>query len=160
MLRINKKFLTFWSNRGIIYYKIEKKEIILGLPKKLIGDRMGDLSANFSRREFKCKCGKCRNYDTVDSELIRLVEIVRMLNNNIGFSPTSGHRCPDHNFKVKGGSNSLHLVGRAADCPVKNPVEVYYALTEMFPDKWGFGVYPTFIHVDTRSDGVWRKPYV
>ena len=36
---------------------------------------MGDLSENFSRHEFACKCG-CGN-DTVDAELIRVLQSVR-----------------------------------------------------------------------------------
>ncbi|BEB16509.1 hypothetical protein VEE45_23520 [Escherichia coli] len=34
------------------------------------------LSKHFSRKEFKCKCGKC-DYDTIDAELLVILEDVR-----------------------------------------------------------------------------------
>lgn len=109
---------------------------------------MGDISKHFSRYEFECNCG-CKS-DTVDVELIMLCETVREF---VGVSiiPNSGHRCFKHNYDEGGQPDSQHVLGKAADLPVPNPSKVYKMLNEKFPNKYGFGLYATFIHVDCRS---------
>ncbi len=75
------------------------------------------LSKHFSRKEFKCKCGKC-DYDTIDAELLVILEDVR---EHFG-KPViinSGNRCPTHNKNVGGATNSYHVRGRAADIVIK-----------------------------------------
>lgn len=73
---------------------------------------MGDLSKNFSRREFACKCG-C-GFDDVSPKLANLVQEIRdELGKKIFID--SGCRCPTHNRRVKGVKNSGHLTGEAAD---------------------------------------------
>lgn len=109
------------------------------------------LSENFWRWEFKCKCGKCTNYDTVDVQLIELCEIVRKLNGNKSLRVVSGHRCPTHNRNVGGAPSSLHVLGRAADLAVDNPKEIYDKMCLLYPEQFGFGYYPEFIHVDSRG---------
>lgn len=116
------------------------------------------LSENFRRKEFKCKCGNCTNFDTVDVQLIELCEIVRKLNGNKKLTVISGHRCPKHNRKVGGAQNSLHKLGRAADLAVDNPKDIYDKLCQLYPDRYGFGLYKHFIHVDTRKKPArWKK---
>jgi uncharacterized protein YcbK (DUF882 family) len=76
---------------------------------------MGDLSKNFSRREFACKCG-C-GFDKIDQRLVNLVQEIR---DEFG-QPVyieSGCRCPKHNRKVGGVWNSGHTTGEAADIRV------------------------------------------
>jgi len=110
---------------------------------------MGDrLSNNFLRSEFECRCG-C-GQDTVDIELIRLCEEVREFEGE-SIAPSSGNRCTTHNKKEGGGKKSQHLYGRAADLPVKNSLLVYNWLCRMYPDQYGFGLYNSFVHVDSRS---------
>lgn len=73
---------------------------------------MGDLSANFSRAEFRCPDGCGR--DNVDPNLVLVMQRLR---NMLG-SPlhvVSGVRCVRHNRRVGGIPNSEHLAGRAAD---------------------------------------------
>jgi len=116
---------------------------------------MGDLSDHFSRSEFRCKCQNCGR-DTVDTELLMLCEIVRHVEGG-PVAVTSGHRCRAHNKRVGGaqpmGANpgSQHLYGRAADLIVSSPAEVYAYLCRRFPDKYGFGLYDRWVHVDSRS---------
>jgi len=112
---------------------------------------MGDLSKHFSRSEFACKCG-C-GFNTVDKELLELVELVRELNGNVPLTPNSGCRCTNYNRRVGGGTKSQHLYGRAADLPVRDPKTVYSQLTRIYPDTMGFGLYSKFIHVDCRTFG-------
>ena len=109
---------------------------------------MGALSENFSRAEFACRCG-C-GHDTVDAELLTLCEVVRHLEGG-PVVVTSGHRCRVHNRRVGGASDSQHLYGRAADLIVSSPPEVYAYLKQRFPDRYGFGLYDRWVHVDSRS---------
>jgi len=109
---------------------------------------MGDISKHFSRYEFACKCG-CGK-DTVDVELVKLCEVSREF---VGASitPSSGCRCPRHNKEVGGGDKSQHLLCKAGDLPVDNPRDLYNFLCSKYPNKYGFGLYNTFVHADCRS---------
>lgn len=125
---------------------------------------MGDLSKNFSRNEFACKCG-C-GFDTVDVQLIDILEVVWQFadshsNDKIFVKINSGCRCLQHNGHVGGGENSKHLIGRAADncvAPSKKdqvvvtPEQVFYFLDSKYPDTLGLGLYESFVHVDSRKN--------
>lgn len=111
---------------------------------------MGDISKNFSRHEFACH-GGC-GFDTVDVELIMLAEEVRKINGNKPIMPNSGCRCQRHNKDIGGNKYSMHLTGKAADMPVDNPRMVFDELCRRHPDRYGFGLYETFVHIDSRSD--------
>lgn len=114
---------------------------------------MGDLSKHFSRVEFKCQCGEC-NYDTVDSELLSLLESLR---EHFGkpILITSGNRCPKHNKKIGGSPKSQHLHGRAADIIIEgvSPRSVTSYLKIFNAGRYGIGGYSNFTHIDTRSNG-------
>jgi len=109
---------------------------------------MGDLSENFSRKEFECGCG-CGT-DTIDAELIRILQDVRDKFGPIKIN--SGVRCRDHNKKVGGVKTSQHIKGRAADIvPLDCDLPaVWNYINEIYPNT-GLGLYGDFIHVDTRG---------
>lgn len=112
---------------------------------------MGDLTQNFSRHEFACKCG-C-GQDTVDWATLELLEVIRKAFGDRPITILSGNRCPKHNAAVGGAKDSQHLRSRAADIVVEGatPAEVFDYL-----DGWhegGLGSYETFTHVDTRTAG-------
>ena len=111
---------------------------------------MGDISENFSRSEFACKCG-C-GLDSVDVELLRILETLRS-HFDRPITINSGHRCVDYNAFVGGSSNSQHLYGRAADIVVDgiDPALVYELADQM--GIGGAGEYSTFTHVDSRTNG-------
>ena len=111
---------------------------------------MGDLSSNFSRAEFACKCG-C-GLDTVDVELLAIVETIRQ-HYDASVKVTSGCRCPARNEQEGGSEKSQHLVCRAADIQVEGveAVEVFEYLDNLFPNTHGLGKYRIFTHVDSRS---------
>lgn len=112
------------------------------------------LSRHFSRIEFVCRCG-C-GMDTVDSELIAVLELIRER-----FGPVhiiSGNRCKEHNKAVGGADDSQHLYSKAADILSKGhkPKEVVEWLDKQFPDTYGIGEYDTWVHVDVRKErGRW-----
>lgn len=113
---------------------------------------MGDLSQNFSRAEFMCKCG-CHAVK-VDTRLVTALQQLRdALNKPITIN--SAYRCPRHNAAVGGVANSEHPQGEAADIKVVGmTVRQLYAAAEKIPAfmNGGIGVYPEgdFIHVDVR----------
>jgi uncharacterized protein YcbK (DUF882 family) len=112
----------------------------------LEGDDMGDLSKDFNRREFACKCG-C-GFDRPSERLVNLIQRVR---DKVGQPLTlvSGCRCTKHNKNVgskvlgkapvvRGGvgdeTASAHTRGEAADIRVKgmSKLQLYKLLTEMY----------------------------
>lgn len=108
------------------------------------------LSNNFKRHEFQCHCG-C-GFDTVDAELLKVLEIVRAHFKNRPVKINSACRCRKHNRKVGGKANSKHLYGIAADIVVKgvSPAKVYDFLDKLYSDTYGLGKYKKFTHVDVR----------
>ena len=111
---------------------------------------MGDLSINFNRGEFACKCG-C-GFDTVDFELVIVLEMLRK-KFDAPILINSGCRCESYNAKIKGSAKSQHILGRAADIVVAgtSPALVYEFISEMNKNRYGVGKYNTFTHIDTRS---------
>lgn len=116
---------------------------------------MGDLSRDFNRAEFKCKCGKCEQIGPD----YRLVAHLQDLRNEFGAPITinSGHRCAAYNQRVGGAKASKHILGIAADITVKGmtPNQVQEHLLKKFHNRYGIGRYNTFTHFDVR-DGTSR----
>lgn len=118
---------------------------------------MGDLSKNFSRSEFACRCG-CgfgTNVGDIDLGLVRALQTLRdML--NVPLKIRSGCRCASWNRAVGGVRNSQHLYGKAADV-VSDYVswERIAQVADRIPifREGGLGRYPTkkFVHMDTRG---------
>ena len=108
------------------------------------------LSRNFSRYEFKCKCGQC-DFDTVDVELVQILQDIRDIFGVVTI--TSGNRCAEYNRAIGGAVNSYHVRGRAADIQVLGvePSAIADYLENAYPDRLGIGRYNTFTHVDTRT---------
>ncbi len=111
---------------------------------------MGDISKNFSRSEFACKCN-C-GFATVDVELLKVLETVRT-HFNKPIKINSSCRCDSHNKSVGGSQGSKHKQGIAADIVVKGikAYEVYLFLDGFMPNNYGIGTYKTFTHIDTRK---------
>lgn len=106
------------------------------------------ISQHYTRAEIACKCG-C-GFDSMDVETLRVADEAREFE-GAPITPSSGCRCPSHNRAVGGSSKSLHVQARAMDLPSRDPVALYNYLCEKYPDKYGFGLYKTFVHVDTKS---------
>lgn len=111
---------------------------------------MGDISKNFSRSEFACKCG-C-GFQTIDVDLIKILETIRS-HFKEPVKINSACRCDEHNARVKGSQASKHKQGIAADIIVRDvkPYDVYLFLDSFMPNSYGLGLYKTFTHVDVRK---------
>ena len=73
---------------------------------------MGDLTKDFSRSEFACKCG-C-GFDQIDPRVVDMCQVIR---DKLG-APVrinSACRCAKHNAQVGGVKGSYHTKGLAAD---------------------------------------------
>ncbi len=111
---------------------------------------MGDLSENFSRSEFMCKCG-C-GFSTVDVDLLATLEVVRKKFRQ-PIKINSACRCEEYNALIGGAQASKHKQGIAADITVKNikPYDVYLFLDGYMPNSYGLGTYKAFTHIDVRK---------
>tara|TARA_B100000470_G_scaffold9047_1_gene6297 strand:+ start:452 stop:814 length:363 start_codon:yes stop_codon:yes gene_type:complete len=110
---------------------------------------MGDLTANFNRAEYACKCG-CGK-DNVKDELALKVQQVRdIVQRSIRIN--SGVRCPDHNATIKATLTSSHIGGWAADLGYTGSGERYQLLNAAFQVFDRVGIAKTFIHVDVDAN--------
>lgn len=111
---------------------------------------MGDLTANFSRKEFACKCG-C-GFDDVSLELVAVLQDLRE-HFGLPIVINSACRCEEHNERVGGSKGSKHKEGIAADIVVRGklPKEVHAYLINKYGGKYGIGRYNTFTHIDVRN---------
>lgn len=67
----------------------------------------------------------------------------------------SGYRSPAYNSAIGGASKSLHMRFNALDCGVSYPGLLFRILMQMRDAgqfQGGLGLYPTFVHVDTRGE--------
>lgn len=111
---------------------------------------MGDISKHFDRQEIACKCG-C-GFDTMDAETLKVADEIRDFVGS-SITPSSGARCLAHNVEIGGSKNSQHTKGRAMDLPVPDPGAVYRFLCTRYEGLYGIGVYHSFVHIDTRTNG-------
>ena len=115
---------------------------------------MGNLTANFNREEYACKCGCGR--DNIKNELAASVQLVRDIVKR-GIVITSGVRCETHNTSIKATPSSSHIDGWAADLAYKGSAERYQLLNATIQVFDRVGIAKNFIHVDvdsTKSPGV------
>lgn len=87
----------------------------------------------------------------VDKELIKILEKVRKHFGRPVYV-TSGNRNKAHNLKAGGEPDSMHLLGIAADFKVMGipAKEVYNYIDSQYPYTLGLGLYPSWVHMDTR----------
>ena len=117
------------------------------------------ITTNFNRQEFDCKDGTvvpnhllsnvkqvCENLEVLRTYLKAPISITG-----------SGYRTKQHNKRVGGASNSLHLTASAADINVKGytPKQVYDAILFLISQgkmkEGGVGLYKGFVHYDVRG---------
>jgi hypothetical protein len=72
---------------------------------------MGDLTANFDKRDFQCRCPTCAADGLRPATKISVVEAVQRIRDAIG-SPlvvSRGVSCASHNEDIGGAKDSRHL---------------------------------------------------
>jgi zinc D-Ala-D-Ala carboxypeptidase len=122
---------------------------------------MGDLSANFMRREFACQGEACCNHSA--PVLPALVSSLQQMRDIIGepINITSGFRCIKHNKAIGGAEGSKHTTAEAADLALISgmTIDEMAELAKKVPmfDRGGIILYPTWIHVDVRLSGKYYK---
>tara|TARA_R110002020_G_scaffold195559_2_gene396562 strand:+ start:574 stop:948 length:375 start_codon:yes stop_codon:yes gene_type:complete len=111
---------------------------------------MGDVSENFNRSEFACKCG-C-GLDCVSEYLISRLQAVRTA---LGqpMVITSGTRCSEWNAKIKASAGSSHVpdsvgLSYAVDIKCDNSMFRHKLLEVAFPVFDRIGIHPKFLHFD------------
>ena len=125
---------------------------------------MGGVTKNISRHELACSCG-C-DFDSMDVETVNVVQdaadhFAEVLGvDRVVVVITSAARCFEYNRSPGVGSNdrSQHPKARAVDFRIVGvtPLKIYSYLSRKYRGKYGLGRYPTFVHVDTRSNGPTR----
>ena len=116
---------------------------------------MGDLSQNFSRSEFQCRCncGLGMREGDISEELISRLQIVRMAYSK-PMRILSGLRCPAHNQNIKGSPTSSHMKGLAVDIEAPSGADMHKLVSKLIPFFKRMGIYQKqrFIHVDVDED--------
>jgi uncharacterized protein YcbK (DUF882 family) len=116
------------------------------------------LTNNFSLNEFACKDNTPVPYELKSKvqALAKQLQILRdYLNEPIHIN--SGYRTPAYNKKIGGKPNSYHIKAMAADITVKSktPKQLALVIEKLISNGTlkigGIGVYPGFVHVDTRK---------
>ena len=125
---------------------------------------MGDITNNFSLREFRCKDGTDVP-DELRENIILLCENLQILRDHIGkpIRIISGYRSPKYNRRIGGARRSQHMTAKAADLRVSGmtPHELKQAIETLIKEgkmmKGGVGLYTTFTHYDVRGRNArWR----
>lgn len=122
------------------------------------------LNAYFKRHEFRCRgmdVGICScGLATVDHFSLEVVTAARIYF-NAKCIVTSGCRCFEYNEHVQkvknsnyvpGSSKSQHMKLWAIDHFIEGvaPEQLYRFYNDMFPEKYGLGLYTDFVHFDPR----------
>lgn len=113
------------------------------------------LTENFSRDEFKCRCGEC-GYADIDMRLVQGLQLLRDKLNRKVFI-ISGCRCPSHNKAEGGATYSQHLLGTAADITVAGiPIREVCKAAMTIPAFHGFGLdeQRCMLHLDVRENSL------
>ena len=132
------------------------------ITKKVKRFVIGDLSKDFSSREFRCPCG-CG----LDEVSVDLIQALQELRNQVGVpiyvttisGNAGGVRCAARNKQAGGAEDSRHLIGEAADIVIRgySVKKMYWAALRV--ERFllgGIGVYPDngFIHGIRRHSGI------
>lgn len=112
---------------------------------------------NFSPTEIACRgTGKLQvNEDALDKlQALRTALGKPMIVN-------SGYRSPEHNRRVGGAPQSMHLAGRAFDVSMANHDPVAFIAAARKAGFKGIGTYPrsNFVHIDTGPARSWGDPF-
>lgn len=115
---------------------------------------MGDMTKNFNRAEFACKCGNCSI--KINPALVQGLQAVRDAYGK-PLTISSGHRCAAYNKRIGGASGSQHILGNAADIVDTKQTLAKFLLANL-PLLEANGLWmenpkstPTWVHLDTKQ---------
>ena len=118
---------------------------------------------NFTRAEFRCKCGKCDSSGReISDELLDAVPALRTMC-DFPFVITSGYRCPIHPAEAKKDFVGSHALGMAVDIGVNREEAIHLLKIAMNSGLFtGIGVNQKgsgrFIHLDIATDSDVHAP--
>lgn len=118
---------------------------------------VGDITRNFSRWEFACRCG-C-GLDSIDERSVHRLQVVRDIL-QVRIDIRSGCRCKKHNYDVRGKPSSFHLVQEngkswAIDWTIEDEEKLMEAGRLLSNWSGGFHQYSDFIHTDIGPKRRW-----
>lgn len=110
---------------------------------------LGDLTENFSRKEFACRCD-CKR-DDISIELVSKLQQVRDI---VGkpLKITSGVRCVSHNASIGGSATSSHITSEAADIFCTDSGERDFLVGVLRSQFNRMGIAKDFVHVDVSKN--------
>ena len=119
---------------------------------------MGDLTKNFSLKEFSCKNGVWVPGEYIEN-IQKLADNLQILSYfiNVPIYINSGYRTLEYNKSVDGSKNSQHLYAKAADIGAKGirPKCLYIIIGGLIRTgqmkQGGLGLYDSFVHYDIRG---------
>lgn len=129
-----------------------------GILALLIQRNKMNLTPNFSVWEFASKDNAPFPLEVLRN-LKKLAENLEIIRAEIGkpIKINSGYRSPEHNARVGGVKDSMHLTGKASDITVKgmNSFELGKVIERLIQQgkikEGGLGIYPNFVHYDIRG---------
>lgn len=107
----------------------------------------------FQPHEFHCLGQPV--FDKMQPEFLALLDECRH-RANIAFKITSSYRDPEHNRRVGGAPNSMHLQGRAVDIACNNPAARWIIIKAAIELGLSVGIMEQALHLDNRDS----KPVV
>lgn len=113
---------------------------------------MGNLSENFSHRDFACKCPECKGAYRIHLGLVGILEMIAV---HFKKRPriVSGYFCEAFTEKLNRDKVSWHSKGKAANISIEGvPAAEVFKFTETIEGVNGLGFYPeeNMVHIDTR----------
>ena len=121
--------------------------MVITYSKKIDGSK--SVAKNFKVKEFACRDGSDKILLCTET-----VEILQAVRDYFGKPVVinSAYRTPTYNKKIGGATKSQHIAGTACDIKVSGvPPAAVASFLEKFYPKHGIGLYPTFVHIDSRG---------
>lgn len=146
--------------RLLVKNKLGKYRVVWGWRRILYYPSHTHYSEHFTRTEMNCKGAECAGKQppaAVQKNLTLLAADLEVLRATLGrpIQLMSAYRCPVHNKRVHGASQSQHIQGTAADLAVRDGEQRSYVVAaEKVPAfrHGGIGVYEHGgVHVDRRG---------
>lgn len=114
---------------------------------------MGDITRNFDRSEFACRC-QC-GYDDINILLVNRLQAIRDIT-GLKMIINSGCRCEKHNREVGGAPDSYHLTGQAADWRFEPASYTWYVMLSRWSGGFHYYEDKGFVHTDVGPKRRWN----